>query len=254
MQVINSIKEWQQIKKTLNNITIGFVPTMGNLHHGHSSLMERSVSDNNLTILTIYINPTQFNHKEDLANYPKTLEKDQILAKNLGVDYLILPSYEEIYPDNYNFRVTENSEYSLMLEGASRTGHFTGVLTIVLKLLLITSPTRVYFGEKDYQQLHLVREMAKAFLLDTEIISCPTIRNEDGLPLSSRNNRLSEIELKKAALFPELLSSNLVSSAVKTELESVGFMVYYIEEYEGRRFGAVKLWNVRLIDNIRMNI
>jgi pantoate--beta-alanine ligase len=254
MQVINSIKEWRRIRKGIIDKTIGLVPTMGNLHQGHASLVQHSTTENDLTVLTVFINPTQFNNVDDLVNYPKTLESDLVLARDLGSDYVLLPSYEEMYPDNYNFKVTDNSDLSSILEGIARPGHFTGMLTIVLKLLLNTKPTRAYFGEKDYQQLKLVREMSRAFLLDTEIISCPTIRNKDGLPLSSRNNRLSEVELKKAALFSNLLTVNIDSIEVKRKLESEGFIVEYIEEYDGRRFGAVKIGNVRLIDNIRISI
>ena len=251
MNIITEVKEWQQIRKTLNNKPIGLVPTMGNLHQGHASLIEQSVKNNEITILTIFINPMQFNNKEDLENYPKTLEKDCELAKELGVDYLLLPDRDDIYPDNYNFRVTENSDYSTMLEGEYRPGHFTGMLTIVLKLLLLTNPTRAYFGEKDYQQLQLVKAMAEAFLLETEIIPCPIIRNDSGLPLSSRNNRLTPKELEVASLFSKLLTANLSLTEIKNKLTETGFVVDYIEENNGRRLGAVKLGNIRLIDNVK---
>jgi pantoate--beta-alanine ligase len=254
MQLVKSIKEWRKVRQTFDKLPCGLVPTMGNLHHGHASLLERSKKENDITILTIFINPTQFNNQSDLQNYPKTFDDDLSLAEKLGVDYVLAPTYEELYPDDYNFRVTENSGYSQQQEGKFRPGHFCGMLTIVLKLLLLTRPTRAYFGEKDFQQLQLVTAMAKAFLLETEIIPCPTIRNSDGLPLSSRNGRLSPDELKRAASFSRLLAEDLPTNEIQSKLQALGFKVDYIEEHEDRRFGAVELGGIRLIDNIGLKI
>jgi len=252
MRVITSVKEWRCIKQSLNNQSCGLVQTMGNLHQGHMSLVERSLQENEITILTIFVNQTQFNDQTDFKLYPRTLEKDLQLAKHHLVDYVLTPTYEELYPDNYRFSVTENSDYSLKCEGTSRPGHFSAMLTVVLKLLLLTLPTRAYFGEKDWQQLKLIQSMAKAFLLKTAIIPCKIIRNKNGLPLSSRNNRLSEDELKKAAYFSKLLSENLPLNKIKDKLRSTNFIVNYIEEFEGRRLGAVELNGIRLIDNIKV--
>ncbi|MFN7039211.1 MAG: pantoate--beta-alanine ligase [Alphaproteobacteria bacterium] len=249
MQIIESIEKWKNIRKSLSKYSIGFVPTMGNLHEGHMSLIGQSVKENNITILSIFVNPTQFNNKEDLLNYPKTLDNDIKYAQKAKVDYLILPKEEEIYTDNFAFKISNHSSYSAIMEGKFRPSHFTGMLTIVLKLLLLVKPNKAYFGEKDYQQFLLVKEMAKAFFLDTEIISCFTIRNQNGLPLSSRNNRLTEEELKKAALFSQLLKSELKDEEIIQKLEAENFTVDYIEEYQNRRYGAVSLNNVRLIDN-----
>jgi pantoate--beta-alanine ligase len=252
MQVINKVKEWKNIKQSLSTKSIGFVPTMGNLHQGHASLIEKSVLENDITVLSIFVNPAQFNNKEDLANYPHTLEADITLASKLKVDYLLYFNEQELYPDGYNFRITENSSYSESMEGEFRPGHFTGMLTIVLKLLLLTNANKAYFGEKDYQQLTLVKNMAEAFLLDTEIIACLTIRNQDGLPLSSRNSRLSLENLAKAALFSRLLTSRYSENEVVQKLKDAGFEVDYIEHHETRRYGAVKLNGIRLIDNIEV--
>lgn len=247
MQIINSPQAFQTIRKTLTG-SVGFVPTMGNLHEGHASLLRRSIEENDVTVLSIFINPTQFNNTEDFKNYPQTREDDIALAKKLGVDYLFLPNHSDIYPDNYNYKVSE-SEISAMLEGKFRPGHFEGMLTIVLKLLLIVSPTRAYFGKKDYQQYQLIKHMADAFFLETDVIGCETIRNENNLPLSSRNNRFTAEQFEHVQLFPTLFQANLTTDEIKTELIKSGFEVDYIEEHEGRRFAAVKYAGIRLIDN-----
>ena len=247
MKVISTVKEWKSIRPL--NKTIGLVATMGNLHLGHASLLNTSKLDNEITVLSIFINPTQFDNAEDLVNYPRTLEADLRLAENLKVDYVLTMNYEELYPDGFTYSVSSNSALTNCLEGAFRPKHFTGMLTVVLKLLLLTRPNRAYFGEKDYQQLMLVKAMAAAFLLDTKIVASPTIRNDDGLPLSSRNNRLSAEDLKVAALFSKLLSATLSTDEIKDRLVQAGFVIDYVEDYDGRRFGAVRLGNVRLIDN-----
>jgi pantoate--beta-alanine ligase len=253
MKIINSLKDWRKIRKTLCNNAIGFVATMGNLHEGHESLIARSLKDNDITVLTIFINPTQFNDKKDLENYPKTLEQDKSIAEKLRVDFLFLPQAEEIYPDDYKFMITPNTYCSKILEGEHRPNHFTGMLTIVLKLFLIIKPSRAYFGEKDYQQFKLIKDMSEAFLLDLEIICCPTIRNKYGLPFSSRNNLLTSDELSQASLFSKLLLSKLEPKEIKNQLEQKDFQIDYIEEYNNRRFGAVKFNNVRLLDNVPRN-
>ncbi len=250
MQIINSIATWKAERKNLAGKTIGFVPTMGNLHQGHASLIERSVAENDVTVLSIYVNPTQFDNQGDFTNYPKTLPQDSDMAAQLKVDYILTPTYQELYPDNYAYKVTENSEQSLILEGKHRPGHFTGMLTVVLKLLLLVQADCAYFGEKDYQQLTLVRSLAEAFLLDVQIIACPIVRNSEGLPLSSRNNRLPAARLKHAALFSTLLAADLSIIEIKNKLSAAGFAVDYIEEHAGRRFGAIKLDGIRLIDNV----
>lgn len=251
VSVINNLSDWFEIRKDceLKNKSIGFVPTMGALHLGHKSLIQRCRLETDIAVVSIFVNPTQFNDKNDLKNYPKTFDEDLKMLKECNVDYLIFPSYENMYPDNYHYKVTED-DFSKNLCGASRPGHFDGVLTVVMKLLNIVKPTRAYFGEKDYQQYKLIDGMVKAFFMDCEIIPCPTVRDENGLALSSRNKLLSQDELKLAPMFNQILKSNLSILEMKKELEKLGFKIDYIEEIGNRRYGAVFVGNVRLIDNV----
>lgn len=249
LQVISSLEEWRRLRAGLSGRTVGFVPTMGALHHGHASLLERSVQENDVTVLSVFVNPTQFDQPDDLAHYPKTLDADRRLAEDLGVDYLLCPPGHEIYPDDYSYKVTESS-FSRQLCGAHRSGHFDGVLTVVLKLLNLVRPQHAYFGEKDFQQLELVRGMVDAFLLDVEIVGCPTVREADGLAASSRNAHLTAEERACARYFPRLLGSSERSDTISRQLEEQGFRVDYVDDVGGRRFGAVRLGAVRLIDNV----
>lgn len=253
-QIINSIAVWRELRRTaaFRSKTLGFVPTMGNLHAGHQSLLQRSVQENQLSVLSIFVNPTQFNDPNDLANYPRTLAQDLAMAQEVGIDYVLVPECEQLYADDYRYKVSENS-FSRLLCGQSRPGHFDGVLTIVLKLLLLVKADKAYFGEKDYQQLTLITDMCQAFFIDTEVVPCPTVRTAAGLALSSRNNLLSAQAKELAPLFYTLLSSALTIPEIKQALSAKGFIIDYIEEYAGRRFGAVKLDNVRLIDNISLD-
>jgi pantoate--beta-alanine ligase len=244
-----TVTEWRAFLKLFQNRKIGFVPTMGHLHQGHLSLIEYSQQENDITVVSIFINPTQFNNPNDLSSYPKTFDSDFELLKKHNVDALFLPSYDEIYPDQYRYQVRE-SKLSLNMEGKYRPGHFDGVLTVVLKLLNIIQPHRLYLGEKDYQQYLLIKDMVEAFMLDIKIIHLPTVRLANGLAMSSRNSKLSEKEKEKAALFPKLLSSNLSISTIKHKLTKQGFIIDYIEEWQNRRFGGVWLNKIRLIDNI----
>lgn len=247
IETISSIVEWQALRGQITK-TLGFVPTMGNLHAGHKSLLERSVKENELTVLSIYVNPTQFDDQADYANYPKTLEQDLNLAEQLGVNYILTPSYDELYVDNYRYHIIE-TELSKTMEGKSRVGHFDGVLTVVMKLLMLVKASKVYLGEKDFQQLQLVKGMAEVFFVDTEIVACPIVRDVNGLALSSRNSRLSPEQYKMALNFPRILSQNLPIQTIKQQLNDCGLEVDYVEEYQGRRLGAVKVGDVRLIDN-----
>ncbi len=248
------LKTPQEAKKELMKFkekSIGFTPTMGALHAGHLSLIEKSLEENDISVVSIFVNPTQFDNPEDLKKYPVLLEKDLALLEELKVDFVFLPTYETLYPDNYAYQVQEN-EFSKKLCGAFREGHFTGVLTVVMKLLNIVAPTRAYFGEKDYQQLQLVKGMTEAFFMDVEIVPCPIVREKDGLAMSSRNLRLSKEERKRAPLLYKLLSSNKSDADVKLELKKNGFKVDYVETLNGRRFGAAYLGKVRLIDNVEI--
>lgn len=248
-QVITSIQEWQAIRQKITTTkNIGFVPTLGNLHIGHQSLLEKSKQQNEITVLSIYVNRTQFNDPKDFNDYPRTFASDIELAKNIGIDFIIMPEDCALYPDDYCYHVNE-MDFSRFLEGPYRPGHFSGVLTIVLKLFQIVKPTRTYLGEKDYQQLELIRGMVKAFFLDVEIVACPTIREADNLPYSSRNSRLSSSERNQASKFPAIFFQKKSCEEITNELLNAGFIVDYIQDYQHRRYGAVKIGAVRLIDN-----
>src|SRR3990167_809872 len=170
MQVFNNVVEWQNIRKSFpNSLSIGFVPTMGNLHIGHLSLIKKCNEENDLTIVSLFVNKTQFNSNSDYTNYPITLDKDFQLLKENNVDYCFMPNYAAMYPDDFKYQVVE-IDNSTILEGSSRPGHFTGVLTVVMKLFNIIKPHRAYFGEKDYQQYQLIKDMANSFFMDIEII------------------------------------------------------------------------------------
>lgn len=231
--------------------TLGFVPTMGALHEGHVSLVRRSRAENDLTMVSIFVNPTQFDDPADLAKYPRTLDDDLALLRAEGTDFVFLPREPDLYTDGHRYRVTETG-LSTAMEGGRRPGHFDGVLTVVLKLLQIVSADRAYFGEKDWQQLTLVRGMADAFFLQTTIVACPTVRDPDGLALSSRNRRLLPADRQKAPDFYRALSSAPTADAARRNLLESGFAVDYVEDRDGRRLGAVRLGNVRLIDNVSL--
>lgn len=249
-KVITNLNSWFDIRNTLGG-SLGFVPTMGALHKGHQSLIKKSLKENDFTLVSIFVNPTQFNDKDDFENYPKTFNDDYSMLEECGVDYLLIPEYDSLFPDNYKYRVTE-TEYSKILEGAQRPGHFDGVLTIVIKLLNIAKADKAYFGEKDFQQYTLIEGMTTAFFINTKIIPCETVRESDGLAYSSRNLRLTEEQRLKAPLFSSLLSSKKNIGELILELKQNGFEVDYIKEMDNRRYGAVYLGNVRLIDNVKI--
>jgi pantoate--beta-alanine ligase len=242
---------WQDERRAQirDGLTLGFVPTMGALHDGHLSLVRRSRAENARTLVSIFVNPTQFDDPADLARYPRTLEGDLAALEGEGADFVLLPQGAHLYPDGYRYRVTEIG-CSAVLEGANRPGHFDGVLTVVLKLLQIASAERAYFGEKDWQQLRLVCGMAEAFFLPTIIVACATVRDADGLALSSRNSRLLPADRQKASQFYRALCSAPTPDEACRDLEASGFVVDYVEDRDGRRLGAVRLGEVRLIDNV----
>lgn len=248
MKIFDRISDLQDYRRSLTG-NVGFVPTMGGLHAGHFSLVKAAKADNDFCIVSIYVNPTQFNNKEDLATYPINLDQDLMQLEALGVNAVFLPSFEEIYPDNYSFKLTEN-QVSHVLEGKSRPGHFDGMLTIVMKLFNIIRPDRAYFGEKDFQQLKLVKEMVKAFFIPTQVIGMPTIREVDGLAMSTRNKRLSENNRNKASEFSKILQDSENDTKAAKELALAGFDVEYVDTKWNRRLAAVNLNNVRLIDNV----
>ncbi len=249
MDIFHDIVEWQQFRHQLPATKqLGFVPTMGNLHQGHASLFSRSLKENDCTLASIFINPTQFNRQEDFKHYPRTLEKDLALLEALGVQYCLLPEDKKIYPDDYRYQVQEN-QLSLLMEGQSRPGHFSGVLTVVMKLLNLARPQRAYFGEKDYQQYLLIHDMVLACFMGIEIIACPTVRESSGLACSSRNNRLNAEQRKKADRFAGIFHQNKSCQKIAAELLDEDITLEYIEEAFNRRFAAVMIDDIRLIDN-----
>lgn len=252
MKVIEDMVAWRKLRRDLDG-SIGFVPTMGALHDGHASLMQQSVAANDITVLSIYINPTQFNDPKDLANYPETLEADLAIAQDLGVDYVIMPRYADMYADGYRYQVAE-TKFSNELCGSNRPGHFTGVLTVVMKLINLVGPQRAYFGKKDYQQYVLVQDMCKAFLMDVEIIGCDIIRECDGLALSSRNKLLNARARCQASAFNSVLRKTCSDERARAALIDLGVDVDYVETRDDRRFGAIVVdcgeKSVRLIDNV----
>lgn len=243
--------EWraERTQQRRSGLTLGFVPTMGALHEGHRSLIQRSTRENDRTLVSIFVNPTQFDQPDDLAAYPRTLDRDLAMVRQEGADAAYVPQATDLYADAYRYRIAEH-DYSRRMEGAHRAGHFDGVLTVVMKLLQIAGADRAYFGEKDWQQLTLVRGMAAAFFLPIEIVACPTVREADGLALSSRNQRLSTDDRQRAPAFHQWLSSAASADAAADGLRALGFAVDYVEDHDGRRLGAVHLGGVRLIDNV----
>ncbi len=233
-----------------DGLSVGFVPTMGALHAGHRSLLERARAENNRVVLSIFVNPTQFDDPSDLKRYPRALEADLALAEGLA-DHVLIPEAREIYPDEYRYRMTEYT-LSSRLEGAHRPGHFEGVLTVVLKLLNIVRPNRAYFGEKDRQQLELVQGMVRALFMPVEVVPCATLRDPDGVALSSRNSRLSADARARASAFPRILKNAADAADAAAALVAEGFGVDYVEDHDGVRLAAVRLEDIRLIDNVRL--
>lgn len=249
MKVFDSMAAWRGWRAGIKE-PVGFVPTMGALHAGHLSLLQASHRENPVTVASIYVNPTQFDNKDDLEKYPSTLKQDVQMLTDAGVDALILPSYPDLYPDDFRYKVSE-AELSKRFCGAHRPGHFDGVLTVVMKLLNLVSPQRAYFGKKDFQQLHLIRGMAEAFLMPVEIIGCPVVRDNDGLALSSRNQRLDTQRRALAPVLYHTISTAGSAEAATLELQRAGFEVDYVEDFAGHRLAAASLGDVRLIDNVR---
>jgi len=263
----------QQNKKGIQS---GFVPTLGALHAGHLSLIEASKKKNDITICSIFVNPTQFNDPADFEKYPVTIENDIYLLEKAGCDIVFLPSAEEIYPNGTH----ENFHYDLgylenILEGKYRPGHFQGVCQVMDHLLKIISPTNLYLGQKDYQQCMVLKRLVEIINLKTNIIISPTLRETDGLAMSSRNMRLSETERKQAVSIFETLSlikdelnpgnlDNLKQKAID-HLSSKGFKIDYIEIADAATLNTIENWDgstklvalcaaflheVRLIDNM----
>ena len=208
MDIFSSISELRNMLQSLRNQgkTIGFVPTMGALHHGHISLLERAKRENDVTVCSIFVNPLQFNDKKDLEKYPRTLEEDIHKLTSSHCNYLFSPSSEDIYSTPESKKIILNlGLLDKVMEGAHRPGHFEGVCVVVKNLFEIVTPNKAYFGEKDFQQLAIIKYMVKTLKLPVEIIGCPTIRESDGLAMSSRNALLNTDERKNAAHIAQTL-------------------------------------------------
>ncbi len=208
MRVLETIATLREYRKSLKE-SMGFVPTMGALHKGHQSLIERSLKENSHTIVSVFVNPTQFGPNEDFSAYPRPLEKDLALCEGLGVNAVFLPKTSEMYPYEIERRLKLYAPtfLSSSLEGAMRKGHFDGVVQVVLKLFHLVNPTRAYFGKKDAQQLLIIQHLVQDLLLDIEITPCEIVRDDDNLALSSRNVYLNATQRKQALAIPKALES-----------------------------------------------
>jgi pantoate--beta-alanine ligase len=249
-RIWNTAADWRERRRAIQGLSIGFVPTMGALHRGHASLVEQCRRENEIVVVSIFVNPSQFDDPKDLERYPRTLDSDLALLRSLGADEVIIPSAAEMYPHGYGLRVEPDSRSPEIMEGAHRPGFLPGVLTVVLKLLNIVRPGRAYFGEKDYQQLKVITDMVQEFFLPVEIVRCATVREESGLAESSRNKLLSTPAKEKAVCLFRALTTAGSPSDAQAMLEANGFTVDYVEEHWGRRFAAAFLDGVRLIDNV----
>jgi len=211
---------------------IGFVPTMGALHEGHASLVKRSVKENEITVVSVFVNPTQFNDKNDLKNYPRTLDADCALLEKCGADYVLAPSVEEMYPTP-DTRQFEYPPVSTVMEGAHRPGHFNGVCQVVSRLFYIVKPTRAYFGEKDWQQIAVVKAMVRHLGLGVQIVECDIVRDKDGLAKSSRNTLLSADERAIAPAIYKALKDSIKYAKNHTVTETHDKVIDDINSVDG---------------------
>lgn len=278
MKIVNSIENLKAYlaEEKRDSKTIGFVPTMGALHNGHLSLVRRCVNDNDVCVVSVFVNPTQFNDKRDLDTYPRTLEADCALLESAGCDYVFAPSVEEMYPEP-DTRVFDFGTVSSVMEGAKRPGHFNGVAQVVSKLFYIVEPDNAYFGEKDFQQIAVIRAMVRQLQIPVAINACPIVREEDGLALSSRNTRLTPEQREKAPLIARTLKESValaegksVSEVIKYVVDTINsdpvMEVEYYEIVDGNTLESINDWSetdypvgcvtvycgeVRLIDNIK---
>lgn len=278
MQVINTIAQLQEtlLAERAKGMSIGLVPTMGALHEGHASLVRRSVSENDITVVSIFLNPTQFNDPKDLERYPRTLESDCAILEECGAQIAFAPSVSEIYPEpdtrQFSYPPTDS-----VMEGARRPGHFNGVCQIVSKLFMITDPDRAYFGEKDYQQIAVIRRMVEDLKFRVDIIPCPVIREADGLAMSSRNTLLAPDEKAIAPNIYRILQESKALGLTVSETrewvvcninEIPGLEVEYYSIVDGDTLADIEDWSdstsvvgcitvycgktpIRLIDHIR---
>lgn len=278
MKIIDTIKDLRLLldESRAAGKSVGLVPTMGALHAGHASLVGRAVKENDVVVVSVFVNPTQFNDKNDLKNYPRTLDADCALLERIGATVAFAPSVEEMYPEE-DTRQFSFAPLDTVMEGACRPGHFNGVAQIVSKLFYAVEPDRAYFGEKDFQQLAIIREMVRQLGMGLEIVGCPIVREEDGLAMSSRNTLLSEDERERALTISSTLFASAdfakinTLAATKAFVEDMindtpGLELEYYQIVDGNTLQEIGEWkdsdyvvgcialfcgNVRLIDNIK---
>ncbi|MEZ0536294.1 pantoate--beta-alanine ligase [Caldicellulosiruptoraceae bacterium PP1] len=281
MIIIESIKEMKDYRNKMmfENKTIGFVPTMGYLHDGHLSLAKKAKEENDIVVMSIFVNPIQFGPNEDFERYPRDFERDKNLAQSVGVDVIFYPNAKEMYPNGFKTNVSVKEITDIMC-GKSRPGHFDGVATVVLKLFNIVKPTKAYFGKKDAQQLAVIRQMVNDLNLDVEIVGCEIVREHDGLAMSSRNTYLNEKQRKIAPiLYKSLLTakdmilqgeknseviknkmSEMILEKEETRIDYIEIVDYnsfeIVDEIKGKVLIslAVFVGNTRLIDNITVEV
>ena len=275
VHTINELRVELEIQRKTGK-KIGLVPTMGALHEGHASLVRRAVAENDVVVVSDFVNPTQFNDKNDLLKYPRTLEADCELLEKEGADYVFAPSVEEIYPEP-DTRQFSYAPLDTVMEGKFRPGHFNGVCQVVSKLFMIVEPDTAYFGEKDFQQLAIIREMVKQMNFPLQIVGCPIVREADGLALSSRNARLTAEQRQQALSISKtlFLSKEFATSHTVEETQDFvegaiaaaeGLELEYFELVDGTTLQKISSWeetdyavgcitvfcgDVRLIDNIK---
>jgi pantoate--beta-alanine ligase len=252
MKTAHTIGETRDVLEPVRSGTIGLVPTMGALHEGHLSLLRAARSECDTVVMSLFVNPAQFGANADLARYPRDEERDLELAQREGVDVVFAPSVDEMYPPGFQTWV-DVTELGSILEGRFRPGHFRGVATIVLKLFSVVQPTRAYFGQKDAQQVEVIRQLVRDLALEVELRVLPVVRDNDGLALSSRNTLLSADERERARALPRALRTRDRDEALALLASANGLDVDYVEvaDFDPPTLaGAVRVGSTRLIDNV----
>ena len=244
---VSEIQEWSSAERRAGK-SIGFVPTMGALHLGHAELFRRSVAENQRTVVSIFVNSLQFNNASDLAAYPRQLEQDRVIAEREHIDVLFVPSHEEMYPEGFSSIISAGSIAENM-EGLHRPGHFDGVATVVVKLLNAVAPTGSYFGEKDIQQVAVIRQVVRDLNISCEIVSVPTVRDEYGLALSSRNARLTPDQLAQAPQIYVLLDE-IAKMCRITKMSARALQEHFTTGIESNTAGTVEY--IEIVDSVTL--